>query len=162
MTLTSVRFHPSSPYKPCLWEKKKPVSGGLLPTPIDDLSARGVMCVDRALVEMGKVSVLVPKLVRIRSEMIRGNLKNSFLEFQPVTTGEKNICVNRRMSCPDMMVKSIPSHRPPVTTYMIRNIPTRFTSLSFVRLLEEYGFAGAFDFLYLPVCGYFSKLNYFF
>jgi RNA recognition motif-containing protein len=38
-----------------------------------------------------------------------------------------------------------------VTTYMIRNIPTRFTSLSFVRLLEDFGFGGTFNFFYLPM-----------
>jgi hypothetical protein len=39
----------------------------------------------------------------------------------------------------------------PITTYMIRNIPTRFTSITFVRLLEDYGFGKTFDFFYLPM-----------
>jgi hypothetical protein len=156
MTVTSIRFHPSTIYRqtpPTDLEKKKPEA--LLPTPIaNDLKSKGVMCIDRALVETGKMSLLIPKLVRVRSQMIKGNLKNSFLEFQPVGETRTNGTI-RRMSCPDVLVgktvATVPS-RPPVTTYMIRNIPTRFTSLSFVRLLEEYGFSGTFDFLYLPVC----------
>jgi RNA recognition motif-containing protein len=34
---------------------------------------------------------------------------------------------------------------------MIRNIPTRFTSITFVKLLEEYGFGQTFNFFYLPM-----------
>jgi RNA recognition motif-containing protein len=38
-----------------------------------------------------------------------------------------------------------------ITTYMIRNIPTRFTSITFVRLMEDYGFTNSFNFFYLPM-----------
>lgn len=45
-----------------------------------------------------------------------------------------------------------PAKLPPgTTTVMIRNIPTRFTSVSFLRILDDCGFRGAFDFFYLPM-----------
>ena len=150
MTVTSIRFHPSSLFGSTVGREKK---DGLLPTPNNrDLSSKGVVCVDRAVVDSGKLTVLVPKLVRVRNHLIRANFKNSFLEFE-VADGH---CRRRRMSCPDAPVgnsNGVVARDPPVvTTYMIRNIPTRFTSLSFVRLLEEYGFGGTFNFFYLPVC----------
>ena len=37
------------------------------------------------------------------------------------------------------------------TTLMVRNIPTRFTSVSFLRILDECGFRTSFDFFYLPM-----------
>jgi len=40
---------------------------------------------------------------------------------------------------------------PGVTTLMVRNIPTRFTSVSFLRILDECGFRNCFDFFYLPM-----------
>ena len=40
---------------------------------------------------------------------------------------------------------------PGTTTLMVRNIPTRFTSVSFLRILDETGFRTCFDFFYLPM-----------
>lgn len=40
---------------------------------------------------------------------------------------------------------------PSTTTLMVRNIPTRFTSVSFLRILDECGFRNCFDFFYLPM-----------
>jgi len=40
--------------------------------------------------------------------------------------------------------------RPP-TTMMIRNIPNRYTQREFVREVDDLGFAGTYDFLYLPI-----------
>ena len=37
------------------------------------------------------------------------------------------------------------------TTVMVRNIPTRFTSLSLIEVLKDYGFDKTFDFFYLPM-----------
>eukprot|EP00928_Gymnodinium_smaydae_P001387 TRINITY_DN1050_c0_g1_i1.p1 TRINITY_DN1050_c0_g1~~TRINITY_DN1050_c0_g1_i1.p1 ORF type:complete len:408 (-),score=89.18 TRINITY_DN1050_c0_g1_i1:48-1271(-) len=37
------------------------------------------------------------------------------------------------------------------TTVMLRNLPTTFTRASLVELLEDEGFGGCFDFLYLPI-----------
>lgn len=37
------------------------------------------------------------------------------------------------------------------TTLMVRNIPTRFTSVSFLHVLDNCGFRSAFDFFYLPM-----------
>ena len=45
--------------------------------------------------------------------------------------------------------KAVPSG--PVTTVMVRNIPTRYTSLSLIEVLKEHGFEKTFDFLYLPM-----------
>ncbi|CAE7945467.1 ML3, partial [Symbiodinium sp. KB8] len=41
--------------------------------------------------------------------------------------------------------------RAPPTTMMIRNIPNRYTQREFVRELDGLGFAGTYDFLYLPI-----------
>eukprot|EP00439_Symbiodinium_sp_Y106_P065245 s2335_g10.t1 len=41
--------------------------------------------------------------------------------------------------------------RTPPTTMMIRNIPNRYTQREFVRELDGLGFAGTYDFLYLPI-----------
>ena len=40
----------------------------------------------------------------------------------------------------------------PITTVMVRNIPTRYTSLGLIEVLKDHGFEKTFDFLYLPVC----------
>jgi hypothetical protein len=167
MTVTNIRFNPTVVLRggdAGAWDSKP----GLLPTPHPytlmappvppSMANIGVVCLDRALVDTGKKSVLVPKLVRVRHDMVRGCLKNSFLEFEKVNvSGIKS----RRMSCPpdvtresQEQVARIPAPSAPprgVTTFMIRNIPTRFTSLSFVRLLEDYGFGGSFNFFYLPM-----------
>lgn len=37
------------------------------------------------------------------------------------------------------------------TTVMVRNIPTRFTSVSFLRVLDECGFRNVYSFFYLPM-----------
>jgi len=39
----------------------------------------------------------------------------------------------------------------PITTLMIRNIPNRYTQHDLISELEELGFTGSFDFLYLPL-----------
>jgi hypothetical protein len=39
----------------------------------------------------------------------------------------------------------------PVTTVMIRNIPTRYTSPSLIDVLRDHGFDKTFDFMYLPM-----------
>ncbi len=38
-----------------------------------------------------------------------------------------------------------------VTTVMVRNIPTRFTSVSLLGVLDEAGFGGTYSFFYLPM-----------
>ena len=37
------------------------------------------------------------------------------------------------------------------TTVMVRNIPTRYTSISLIDVLKEHGFDKTFDFIYLPM-----------
>jgi hypothetical protein len=54
-----------------------------------------------------------------------------------------------------------PAKLPPgTTTVMVRNIPTRFTSVSFLRVLDECGFRDAYSFFYLPVCLFLSSSQF--
>jgi RNA recognition motif-containing protein len=46
---------------------------------------------------------------------------------------------------------SFPMLEPETTTVMVRHIPTRFTSSSFLEVLSECGFSATFDFFYLPM-----------
>ena len=148
MTVTSIRLYQSKrALLPTPGEWVKPPLPMVQPSVVDKLSAKGVVCMDRSVVEVaGDLQVMVPRLMRVKTDIIRGKLKNSFLEFEP-ETNEISVC--RRNSCPEKIFGNRPVSQ--VTTFMIRNIPTRFTSISFVRLLEEYGFAGTFNFFYLPM-----------
>jgi len=42
-------------------------------------------------------------------------------------------------------------HEAPPTTIMIRNIPNRYTQRELIKEVESLGFAGTFDFLYIPM-----------
>lgn len=64
------------------------------------------------------------------------------------TTASDCHCVDASCVCDGSSPPSIPLA---ATTVMVRNIPTRFTSVSFLRLLDESGFNGTFDFFYLPM-----------
>jgi hypothetical protein len=99
---------------------------------------------------------IVTKTTQIGSDRIIRKMKNTFLEFAVETNMIPSL--KRSATWASTPLPSTcrepggcpPSPRP-ITTYMIRNIPTRFTSVSFVRLLEEYGFDKTFDFFYLPM-----------
>ena len=131
------------------------------PPPADPLEARGVHCLDRALLECGDKLVLLGTRMQVNNTQVRCELKNSFVDYHEVSSDDEGC--RRRMSCPDLRgnepvngyVQELPPPPPPppvgITTYMIRNIPTRFTSITFVRLLEDYGFRGTFNFFYLPM-----------
>ena len=152
---------------------------GLLPTPIGfpvylpppppseptQLERRGVVCVDRQQVVEGEKKISIPAVIRVGTCLVRGSLKNSFIDFS-IADSDDELLVSRRSSCPDVWEGSggcdvetprmvAPKRRsvatPGITTYMIRNIPTRFTSVTFVRLLEDYGFGDTFNFFYLPM-----------
>lgn len=79
-------------------------------------------------------------------------VKNSFLHFE-----KPRASIVRSASCPQLVSRrvlqgrslSMDAGRIPPTTMMIRNIPTRFTSISFISLLFERGFVC--DFFYLPM-----------
>lgn len=43
------------------------------------------------------------------------------------------------------------SHEGPPTTMMVRNIPNRYTQKELIREMESLGFAGTYDFVYLPM-----------
>jgi RNA recognition motif-containing protein len=81
-------------------------------------------------------------------------IKNSFLHFNNSKgyNGKR-----RRCSCPPRLeykekhVKSLADISPEITTLMIRNLPTRFTPMSLIRLFEDCGFYHAFDFFYCPI-----------
>ena len=138
---------------------------GLLPTPqwkaivhVKDPreNARNDITYPRVLsVEKGRIDskdgrcFLIDKSVQFNDRIVvNAAYKNSFLEYSVKTEG----CLVRSKSCPDVTASVASTQRIPlITTYMIRNIPTRFTSLTFTRLLDEYGFGKTFDFFYLPM-----------
>jgi hypothetical protein len=77
-------------------------------------------------------------------------VKNSFLHVS--SSNQKRKQQKRRcQSCPPIKFVAMTSF----TTVMVRNIPTRFTSISFLRLLDDAGFAGTYGFFYIPVCSFF-------
>jgi len=126
-------------------------------------STRPVLPIESERVSSLDREMLLTRKTRIGDETVTAKLKNTFLEFHL----DDNEMMNLRRSvswcgapltepecheeghCPPPRVPPPPP--PSITTYMIRNIPTRFTSMSFVRLLEEYGFGKTFDFFYLPM-----------
>ena len=96
-------------------------------------------------------------------------VKNGFYDFESSFVEKKSS--NRSSSCPPQLSSlrsdfrrtnstvstqisddslSVPEISS-ATTLMIRNIPTRFTSTSFLDVLMECGFSGTFDFFYLPM-----------
>lgn len=86
-------------------------------------------------------------------------VKNSFLHFMPKRSLSERV---RSQSCPPSLASApkppitpfapIPSSlEESVTTVMARNIPTRFTSISLLRVLDDAGFAGTYSFFYLPM-----------
>ena len=102
-------------------------------------------------------------------------IKNGFYDVvvSSPRTADKN-SANRSSSCPPQLSSvrtgglrrsnstvstqisddtcvSSPDHSLTTTTLMIRNIPTRFTSTSFLDILYDSGFSGTFDFFYLPM-----------
>ena len=112
----------------------------------------------------GGREIVHTKKTRIGQEIVNADLKNTFLTYsvddlnppqqkplsRSLSVGSelptKTPVIHHEGGCPSYF-----SSQPRITTYMIRNIPTRFTSISFIKLLEEYGFSKTFDFFYLPM-----------
>ena len=148
---------------------KKPVA--ILPTPTgippisqtkDPMEAVGLHVMDRDIIENGNRIILINKKIKIKNCNILQEFRNSFLHCEEAITGtSRPIKLSRCLSCPALNLISPPPPPPllprrptaqrEITTYMIRNIPTRFTSLTFVKLLDEYGFKSTFNFFYLPM-----------
>ena len=128
-----------------------PVAPTLSAYPLD----RPVESLDSENCDWSNRQYIVTKTTQIGSQKIIRKMKNTFLEFAV----EHDLPILQRSvswatSVPPKICREpggcLPPPRP-ITTYMIRNIPTRFTSVSFVRLLEEFGFDKTFDFFYLPM-----------
>ena len=80
------------------------------------------------------------------------SIKNSFLHFACPAIDRKER--KRTQSCPPRVLRRSYCVSPTaskITTVMVRNIPTRFTSITFLGLLDEAGFAGTYTFFYLYV-----------
>ena len=127
------------------------------PPPPDGLEARGIVCTERQYLTHGDRTFMISARMQVDgSTVIDCKMKNSFVDFQI-----GSLSLTRRLSCPgaidlevlgrDEPAPPFPPAQVPITTYMIRNIPTRFTSVTFVRLLEDYGFGNKFNFLYIPI-----------
>lgn len=103
----------------------------------------------------GRGETIVTTKTRIGNETVTSKMKNTFLEFsleqEKTKTFKRSISWSGGQCFEKGHCPQAPPPPPPITTYMIRNIPTRFTSMSFVRLLEDYGFGKTFDFFYLPM-----------
>ena len=112
------------------------------------------------LSNMGDSAVLPPRVAY--GEIV---VKNGFLHSVPSGGSGEHKRV-RSTSCPpevtfceDAPSEAAPSScgewapriDPRATTVMVRNIPTRFTSVSFLRVLDCSGFAGTYSFFYLPM-----------
>ena len=88
-------------------------------------------------------------------------VKNSFLHFpKHAVQREKPVHSPRSSSCPPAVVgPSPPQPSLPesadiplnATTLMVRNLPTRFTPVSLLRVFEDSGFGGTLDFFYCPI-----------
>lgn len=128
---------------------------GTRPNPLE---AKGVVCLSHGVSQDFLRTCFIPTTIRIHSQLVKAEMRNSFLSFELVKK-DVDRRIMRRGSCPDFSLldcESPPPSPPPpppgaITTYMIRNIPTRFTSITFVRLMEEYGFGNSFNFFYLPM-----------
>lgn len=62
----------------------------------------------------------------------------------------RHVHVPKHLDLEEEYKNSHPQNQPP-TTLMIRNIPNRYTQRELITELEDLGFAGSFNFLYLPL-----------
>jgi hypothetical protein len=130
----------------------------------------GVCSINTCTIELPDRRVFIDEKIHIKNSIVSAEYKNSFIDFHECPDMDKG-SKTRSVSCPPIACETINTdvlsnpwggefliptqlahqHTGPITTYMIRNIPTRFTSITFVRLLEDYGFGKTFDFFYLPM-----------
>mmetsp|Transcript_55038 Transcript_55038/g.128755 ORF Transcript_55038/g.128755 Transcript_55038/m.128755 type:complete len:422 (+) Transcript_55038:116-1381(+) len=84
------------------------------------------------------------------SPSVRGSSKKSATNgAHPAVKDYKHCNVPKTVNLKDEYGKL--SQESPPTTLMIRNIPNRYTQRELIAELEELGFTGTFDFLYVPL-----------
>merc|ERR1719183_2274407 len=68
-------------------------------------------------------------------------------------SGGKGKAASRELTVPPPPSVDEPSasSSPPLTTVMLRNLPNRYTRAMLLELLDEEGFAGRYNFVYLPI-----------
>ena len=130
-------------------------------SPLTLHSSRPVISMESETVRFPGREFFLTTKTRIGDETVTSKMKNTFLEYQLGQDENKTFkrsvswsggdCMEEGHCSPPSVYRTQPPPPPAITTYMIRNIPTRFTSMSFVRLLDDYGFGKTFDFFYLPM-----------
>jgi len=71
--------------------------------------------------------------------------------WRPLPREYRHSHVPKNMNLAEEYKNNTGKKKDPPTTLMIRNLPNRYTQRELISELEDLGFAGTFDFLYIPL-----------
>lgn len=115
----------------------------------EDLLARSVASSLRHALSSGSVSTMVSEMWEETYEEQGGEIRPVYEEKARYSDDFSHCRVPRSLNLAEQYLKA--NHEEPPTTMMIRNIPNRYTQRELIRELEDLGFAGSFNFLYVPI-----------